>query len=659
MPLVILKSSYIKSMTHFENLITYCDSKVEAQMLADGNGKLQPLNIDEIAKLDSDKVLKIQLENGKTVTTSAEKFAAKYAIKNTERRVQTQVYSKDAREGKFSGKEDLKRRTKRIKSLFTNEIFKDDLEHIKVNKNEMQTQIQQALRQKCIDIAQKNHSVPDEFTTAFSQISDMLLDNAKGRKYYEYQNEYTKRKINEMLKIAVESDEKLRDIYLSLKSNQEKFVRAYNDSEETVKKYMSDWERRFFDPQKDDDKRLHNLIIAQSLKYNAAYQEAMQYALSQFFWNIVPAVCAYADISLDSGDISYNECEYIKKNSMDIAWQIAQSTAFDTDEEDSEKLFDKMYSKYANQLLDKRLMSDNLHIALYVPNGGDYVNMLNIEAKAELDLFFTAKKFAEKTYEELGEKAFGCVIFVHNASDSGAQFEIQQGGKIRRIYNGGFAQKAAASGVLPKRFDSFDEQKKPPSEKKLSRVHCLAVWKNYKESAQVRVLLRQALTVSQKRQIKQIAQSKAFDELGEKEQKEVCKIVESAILSDFSARAEFDKFVDSLYLTYREKFDESTAEKYREYTKKALLAPKANEISPLQNTAIFASRYIKTESPKKAQYHTKMLMFQLAQGMSQMASQADRQENIADNTKKKSPLTKAQNRHIALENGEEYDEYGY
>ncbi|MBQ7131206.1 MAG: hypothetical protein IJO29_01420 [Oscillospiraceae bacterium] len=582
MPLVILKSSYVKSLKHFVNLITYCDSKVEAQMAVDPDGTLRAMTTEEILKLAPDKELKLQLENGKTVTTTVERFALKYAEKSVEEHYQTEiytddnierefqtdkwlkyianrpsskglfnqfgamdeneavrcaqehfdsikwshivslersdaerlgydnpqawqtliaaklpdiaklhnislenivvnasyhdkdhhphihlfVYSRDSREGHFKGTDALIDRTERIKSLFTNEIFRGDLEHIKVNKNQMRTQMQETLRQKCIAIAQKKHIPSPELIDSFSEISNIMLDS-KGRKYYEYQPSGVKSKINDLLKCAVKSDKYINQIYTQLKKNQEEFVRAYNDDEEKIKVRMDEWEKRFFEPQKSDDKRLHNIIVEYAAKVSAANPECANYVLSQSLWDIIPSVCSYAENRLDSDKISYNECALIKDNAQDIAKAMAAKLSWLDDTAQVEKEFDRQYLKLTNKLLNQRLMSSDLKLSLYTPdefadidniNVAHYTHRACLTANKQSSLYSTAASAAETFYDTLGEKAIGSVILLHNAQDSARAFLITEGGKAKQIYNAEFATKAAVDGILPKRYELFDEE---------------------------------------------------------------------------------------------------------------------------------------------------------------------------------------------------------
>ncbi len=793
MPLVILKSSYVKSLKHFVNLITYCDSKVEAQMAVDPDGTLRAMTTEEILKLAPDKELKLQLENGKTVTTTVERFALKYAEKSVEEHYQTEiytddnierefqtdkwlkyianrpsskglfnqfgamdeneavrcaqehfdsikwshivslersdaerlgydnpqawqtliaaklpdiaklhnislenivvnasyhdkdhhphihlfVYSRDSREGHFKGTGALIDRTERIKSLFTNEIFRGDLEHIKVNKNQMRTQMQETLRQKCIAIAQKKHIPSPELIDSFSEISNIMLDS-KGRKYYEYQPSGVKSKINDLLKCAVKSDKYINQIYTQLKKNQEEFVRAYNDDEEKIKVRMDEWEKRFFEPQKSDDKRLHNIIVEYAAKVSAANPECANYVLSQSLWDIIPSVCSYAENRLDSDKISYNECALIKDNAQDIAKAMAAKLSYLDDAAQVEKEFDRQYLKLTNKLLNQRLMSSDLKLSLYTPdefadidniNAIHYTHRACWTANKQSSLYSTAASAAETFYDTLGEKAIGSVILLHNAQDSARAFLITEDGKAKQIYNAEFATKAAVDGILPKRYELFDEEavvsvNNAGTKEKFNYklIHTQTLYTN-QELAELKTALRNALSSQDKSYIKSISQGRPFQLLNTEEKATLNTILQNVVINNQDTANAFEKVISEQYRLYCKRFDESTAQKLTDYTRKALFEPKEYEASPVQNTAVFYAENNTQQKHSQMEYSSKMMLFRLAMMMASSASQhskANTQSKEQNRSKAYSKaISKAHNKNISAENEESYSGFEY
>ena len=791
MPLVILKSSYIKSLTHFVNLITYCDSKVEAQMAVGADGELRTMTTEEILKLAPDKELKLQLENGKTVTTTVEKYSKKYTEKiacehyqteiytddNIEREFQTDkwlkyianrpsskglfnqfgaideieavqcaeenfnsikwshivsleradaerlgydnpqawqtliaaklpdiarlhnislenivvnasyhdkdhhphihlfVYSQDSREGHFKGTGALINRTERIKSLFTNEIFRGDLEHIKVQKNEIQTQLQQALRQKCIAIAQKTHIPSSELLERFSEISNIMLDT-QGRRYYEYQSAGVKTKINELLKCAVKSDKYINQIYLQLKANQEEFVRAYNDDDEKVKERMNEWEKRFFEPNKHDDKRLHNIVIEYASKVASTNVDCANYVLSQSLWDIIPGICAYAENQLDLDEISYNECALIKDNVQDIAKSLTAKLSYLENTEQIEKEFDRQYLKLTSKLLNERLMSSDMTLSLYTPNefadfdninATHYTHRLDMTAKKQSNLYITAQSAAKTFYDTLGEKAVGSIILLHNARNSARTFQIIENGKVKQIYSTQFCAKAAIEGILPKRYELFDEETSANinadnagTKEKINYklIHTQTLYTN-QELAELKTALRNALTTQYKDCIKSISKGRPFQLLDSEEKATLNTILQNVVIHNQDTAKAFEKVIAEQHRLYCKRFDERTAQKLTEYTRKALFEPKEYEASPIQNTAVFCST---NKMQPQCDYTARLLLFRLAAMMAGNASmnRGNNQNNIAKHSKKpKTAIEKSLNKDISAENEEQYSGFEY
>lgn len=166
------------------------------------------------------------------------------------------------------GKDDLTRKSQKLRSIFNNEIFKDDISYLKEEKQQRRREVSQEMNKYVMNIGKAGYIPDKEIVDAFSDLSESLSDYS-GRAYYSYLNAESKQKVSDFLRLAVSSDENLNQIFAQILENQRKFISMYNDNEEIIQEKLKQFEEHFFNPySKNDLRTLHNTIIRSAMKFN-------------------------------------------------------------------------------------------------------------------------------------------------------------------------------------------------------------------------------------------------------------------------------------------------------------------------------------------------------------------------------------------------------
>lgn len=166
------------------------------------------------------------------------------------------------------GKDDLTRKSQKLRSIFNNEIFKDDISYLKAEKQQLRREVSQEMNKYVMNIGKAGYIPDKEIVNAFSDLSESLSDYS-GRAYYSYLNAESKQKVSDFLRLAVSSDENLNQIFAQILENQRKFISMYNDNEEIIQEKLKQFEEHFFNPySKNDLRTLHNTIIRSAMEFN-------------------------------------------------------------------------------------------------------------------------------------------------------------------------------------------------------------------------------------------------------------------------------------------------------------------------------------------------------------------------------------------------------
>lgn len=178
------------------------------------------------------------------------------------------IFSKDSREGFIKdGTDGMKSRTEQLKSLFNNTIFKDDVACLAQEKNQYRQEFKEEMKKTLQKMSKKEYPIAPEVLQSFSDLSDSLLDY-QGKPSYEFMTPDVKKEVNVLLKKIIELDPNLKALYQSTMQNQRAFVSMYADREEKIEARLADFEERFFQPKKKDQKTLHNIIVKNALLVN-------------------------------------------------------------------------------------------------------------------------------------------------------------------------------------------------------------------------------------------------------------------------------------------------------------------------------------------------------------------------------------------------------
>ena len=166
------------------------------------------------------------------------------------------------------GEGDLTKKSEKLRSLFNNEIFKNDISYLIEEKQELRKEISEELKKLVHEVGRADYKPDKDIVKAFTDLSNSLSDY-KGRAYYQYLSPENKLKVNEVLRSAVLSDNNLNQIYNKILDNQRSFIEMYNNDAEKINMRLNDFEKHFFEPAgKNDIRVLHNIIIEQAMIFN-------------------------------------------------------------------------------------------------------------------------------------------------------------------------------------------------------------------------------------------------------------------------------------------------------------------------------------------------------------------------------------------------------
>ena len=171
--------------------------------------------------------------------------------------------SRDPAEGFIKGgQEAMNQKTNRLKSMFFNEIFKDDVAFLKQDKNRNRQQLQQVLEQSLSRIMNREYIPSQGIVKQYEVVADML-HGSTGRKVYGYLPPEGKKQINELLRIILDTDSNVKSVYQETLRIQKRFLRQYMDDPEKIERHLQEYRECLLNPKKGGDTRLQNLIIAQ------------------------------------------------------------------------------------------------------------------------------------------------------------------------------------------------------------------------------------------------------------------------------------------------------------------------------------------------------------------------------------------------------------
>ena len=156
-----------------------------------------------------------------------------------------------------------------IKSLFANEMFRGDIEQLRVQKGEIRQAMNQQLEQQLQALANGKSTWPvglaDELQKLGQEISAL-----PGKAQYGWLPPEIKERVSALLRQAVLETPELAELYAQSREAYYNIVKdTYVDSKITMAEKMEQWEQQFFAPIKGQDARKQNLLIETACKLSS------------------------------------------------------------------------------------------------------------------------------------------------------------------------------------------------------------------------------------------------------------------------------------------------------------------------------------------------------------------------------------------------------
>jgi TPR repeat protein len=182
---------------------------------------------------------------------------AAYHDKDHHPHVHLVFYSTDKREGFVR---DMAQASEKLRSLFFNEIFREDVAELKEQKTEQRKELDAALEKSLKRLRSKEYQPPGRLP----ELLDELAQNLKtlpGRKVYGYLPPEVKQQVDGVLAHALQEDAQLRSLFSLYCDTQEHFIRQYVNDPEKISARMEKFRATLLSPGKSDPKTLQNIIL--------------------------------------------------------------------------------------------------------------------------------------------------------------------------------------------------------------------------------------------------------------------------------------------------------------------------------------------------------------------------------------------------------------
>ena len=160
--------------------------------------------------------------------------------------------------------------TRAVKSSFTNEIFRGDLEHLKEEKSVQRDKLNEQLR----TLVSSEYLVDREIIDALKVLGKELRAT-KGKHTYKFLPPPLKAKVDNVLEQITRRDPILKSMYEEYLDSQKELMLTYASYEDTLDKKFAEIENSFFHPYCNfEDRRAgraevtrHNIIIQAAERY--------------------------------------------------------------------------------------------------------------------------------------------------------------------------------------------------------------------------------------------------------------------------------------------------------------------------------------------------------------------------------------------------------
>ncbi len=156
-----------------------------------------------------------------------------------------------------------------IKSLFANEMFRGDIEQLRVQKSEIRQKMNQQLEQQLQALANGKSTLPVGLVGELQKLGQEI-SALPGKAQYGWLPPEIKGRVSDLLRQAVLETPELAELYAQSREAYYNIVKdTYVDSKITMAEKMKQWEQQFFAPIKGQDARKQNLLIETACKLSS------------------------------------------------------------------------------------------------------------------------------------------------------------------------------------------------------------------------------------------------------------------------------------------------------------------------------------------------------------------------------------------------------
>lgn len=153
-------------------------------------------------------------------------------------------YSTDHRKGKVK---DLAYASEKLRSMFFNEIFKDDVSYLKARKTDQRAQLETRLEELLQQIGKRGYQPPQEMCDRLLALSVQLME-VSGKNVYAFQSPEIKAQVDAIVTCMIESDPHLKQLFEQYRDLHRQFVEQYNLDPEKIEAQMKKFDKSFFHP---------------------------------------------------------------------------------------------------------------------------------------------------------------------------------------------------------------------------------------------------------------------------------------------------------------------------------------------------------------------------------------------------------------------------
>lgn len=173
------------------------------------------------------------------------------------------------------GKNGMKKASDKLKSIFTNEIFQDEMNTLKTQKMENLKSLKQELNTLTLKIGQKNYPISTAVLEKEKQ-AQTALKGYSGRSFYGFLSPVQKRTIDDLLQAFIDTDPNIRNLFNMAVENQKAFIEKYSDDKIINDKKLDYFKEHFLHPKKKDFSGLHNILVKSVLQKNRVEEQKVK-----------------------------------------------------------------------------------------------------------------------------------------------------------------------------------------------------------------------------------------------------------------------------------------------------------------------------------------------------------------------------------------------